>query len=251
MQTPSSPAERIAFWKDVRRHLIQQHVDIDRLWRLADEMSLGAVLGGNGTVSYRGDIGFDRSKWGIEAAYTARVIENIADDVAKITRCRLVFAGVNSGSGAERSINFSESDWAEVKAWIEAGGRLWLQAEYGAALDDPEQLDDFLNAMGVGMSWNSGVYDSGCDVSRSARHDTANISDGAVLRMAATAEILGGTPVWRCPTAEKIMVAVEAVGDGFLFVSGDGNLFNDSCGYIGDNSPFALRLYEYEDSEVI
>jgi hypothetical protein len=51
MQTPSTPAERIAFWKDAKRQLIQHHVDIDRLWRLSDQMSIGVPLGGNGTMT--------------------------------------------------------------------------------------------------------------------------------------------------------------------------------------------------------
>jgi len=53
MQVTTSPAERVAFWKDVKRQLTQQHVDIDRLWRLAGEVtSVGVPLGGNGTITF-------------------------------------------------------------------------------------------------------------------------------------------------------------------------------------------------------
>lgn len=52
MQTTTSPQERIAFWKDVKRQLIQQHVDIERLWKLAgDATSEGVPFGGNGTIT--------------------------------------------------------------------------------------------------------------------------------------------------------------------------------------------------------
>ena len=53
MQTTTSPQERIAFWKDAKRQLTQHHVDIDRLWRAADDYtSQGIPLQGNGTITF-------------------------------------------------------------------------------------------------------------------------------------------------------------------------------------------------------
>jgi hypothetical protein len=66
--------------------------------------------------------------------------------------------------------------------------------------------------------------------------------------MALTAELSGGDAVVFQAPDETDMVMVEQLGDGFLFVCGDSNLWA-GCDY--DNCEFATALLETPDGDII
>ena len=105
--------------------------------------------------------------------------------------------------------------------------------------------------MGSGITYADDKYDVGCSTlgTRDCIPGAANIAQGVTFRMAATAEIAGGTTVWKSPGGVN-MVQAEQLGAGFLFVCGDANVFaGPPCNY--NNCAFAERLWTYEDSEIL
>ena len=201
-----------------------------------------------GTNCCCGTIGFDETAWGVTSCFpSSAVIINLASDISRISECRLVFAG-NKATCAQ-AVRFASGDWPAVKSYIEDGGRLWLQAEYQGCMTDVANLASFLSALGSAITWLGGSHDSNCatDGSRDCIAGAANIAQGVTFRMALTAELSGGTNVWQSPSGRN-MVQVEQLGSGFLFVSGDSNLF-DGCGY--DNCSFAQRLLNYADDQIL
>lgn len=153
------------------------------------------------------------------------------------------------------AVNFAAGDWPAVRAYIEGGGRLWIQGEYQGCLADSADFNSFLAAMGSSIQWVGSSYDSGCatDGSRDCTPGAANIAQSlsSPFRMALTAEMSGGTSVWLAPSGVS-MIQVEQLGDGFLFASGDANPAlgpEGGCSY--DHCEFFRRLWEYEDADII
>jgi hypothetical protein len=191
------------------------------------------------------------------------VVENIATDISKLSQVRLVFAGYNSLNNlcnAQNSVRFAAQDRFTLKSWIENGGRLFFITEFGGCVRDPDSINPFLSDLGSTITWVGGVYDSGCHdlnetppINRICIPGDANISQNLSVgfKMSATAEIAGGTSVFFSPSG-RLVVAVERIGNGFLFVSGDGSISPIQCsGGYATNCEFFMRLHEYDDDDII
>ena len=210
-------------------------------------------------------IGFDLDVWSITSCYTPgqTVVANVAGDITLLRSCKLVFAGLEVECGS--AINFAESDWPTVKSWIEAGGRLCLVVEHNAGtppcLADESTVDAFLVAMGSSIVYEGSYSALSCGGQPLYPQPTpvANISVGlSNVGFAQAAKITGGTSMFSeagVPTWRPVM-RVEALGDGFLFVSGDSNMFGlcYTYDYLSDpwhNCELIRRLYEYADEDII
>lgn len=174
-------------------------------------------------------------------------VTSLAANVSAISECKVVFSGNNNDCG--NAVRFSAVDWPAVKAYIQGGGRLWLQAEFKGCLQDPAKLADFLAALGSSMAWgdtlepNSG---GNCNpLTNTCTPGAANIAQGTVLRIAAASKIDGGTSVW---VRDNPIVAAEKLGNGFLFLTGDSNI-TSGCGY--NNCVFLQRLATYADGDIL
>lgn len=196
-------------------------------------------------------IGFDETAWpGLVDCYTdVTVIENLKDDINKLQDCCVVFMGNNNQ--CSDSIRFPSNQWNDIKEWVEAGGRLWINAEYGGpfpCLKDPETLAAFLGTLGVDLGWEDGQYDCGC------REDFMLPGEAGIAfflinqQMGCTAEISGFKTAFYSPVAQVPMICVDQLGDGFVFLCGDSNIWG-GCDY--DNCNLANRILNRPDSQII
>lgn len=198
-------------------------------------------------------IGFEgvQSPWFmVSNAIGLPYIENLSVDISLITSCKVVFGGIIGACGNSPLL----SPVATVKSYIEGGGRFWLQGEYGGAtpcLTNRTAFNTYLSDLGSTMSINNVVDVSGQGCSDSPTREciagSANIAQGSSFKVAVTNTITGGTSVWVTGLG-GVCVAVEQLGDGFLFVCGDSNAVN-GCSY--DNSNFFNRISSYADADII
>jgi hypothetical protein len=225
-----------------------------------------AMLGSSCSPCCGGKIGFDLTDTFRQClicfpGFTA--VENIATDISKLSQVRLVFAGYNSISNdcrVENSVRFASEDRPTLKSWIENGGRFFFNAEFQTCVLDPDSINPFLSDLGSTMTWAGGLHDAQChDLTldpprnRICTPGDANIAQNLLVgfKIAATAEIAGGTSVFFSPSG-KLMLAVERIGDGFLFFSGDGSISPTACfGDYATNCEFFFRLHEYADDDII
>jgi hypothetical protein len=179
-------------------------------------------------------------------------IINLKDDVSQLSRCKIVFAGASvDGFCPSSAVNFAGGDWDAVKTYIQGGGRLVLVTEFEGCAADSTTINAFLLALGSSIAWVGGAYSCGCGSSpgnRSCLPGAARIASNVDFGMACTAELSGGTSVWLSPDESKRMWAVQKLGDGFLFVTGDASHWV-GCSY--NICAFTTRLWEYADGEII
>lgn len=198
-------------------------------------------------------IGFDLSQapwFAVSNAIGLPYVENLSTDISPITTCKIVFGGLVGSCGNANLL----APFATVKSYIEGGGRFWLQGEFGGGspclLNRPD-FNTYLTNLGSSMSIDNVFDNSGQGCSNSPTREcvagSANIAVGSSFKVAATNTITGGTSVWVTGLG-GICVAVEQLGNGFLFVCGDSNVAN-GCGY--DNSNFFNRLSSYLDADII
>jgi len=218
------------------------------------DLGCGCLCEGTPPARY----GFDLAAWKITTDFDCfpgiPFVENIASNISLLNDdLKLVFAGT-SGPGTEfcplNSIFFDEEDWARIRTWIEAGGRFFLSTEFQGCLLDEVAVDNFLLALGSTMIWSGGSFDSGCSRVMTTG-PAAIVEDIGDTRMAATAQVfeVDGTVVFTTQSGGA-MVAVEQLGKGFLFLSGDGDIFRGLCPDF-TNCEFARRLLENSDSDII
>jgi hypothetical protein len=199
-------------------------------------------------------IGFDVFPWPAMTAScfpTTGTIIGLTTNIARISECRVVFAGLQDACG--RAINFTPGQYAAIRNWITGGGRLYLSLEFEGCLGDQPTAVSFLAAMGTAITYVGGAFDNSCETvpgTRAMLPGVANIAQGLpATKMAATAELAGGTNVFRSPSGVQMM-QVEKLGSGFLFVCGDGNVAGQQfCLY--NNCAFFRRLMTYQNSEII
>lgn len=196
-------------------------------------------------------IGFDQAAWTIgHGCFPDRQLFGfLKDSPDQLTNCKVLFAGLDGVCG--NAVKFAAGDWPKVHDYITSGGRMWLQSEYSGCLGDAANLAAFLSAIGSTMTWGATVDTSGdaCNATTGiCLPGTANIAQGGVrITIARASKINGGTSVW-ISQAGNVVVAVEKIGDGFLFLTGDSNI-TSGCGYA--NCEFLKRLASYEDGQII
>jgi hypothetical protein len=190
--------------------------------------------------------GFDGGAWtAVTACCNGMVTKDLVADISQIDQCKVVFAGYTPGVCGGSAINFPSGDWPTIKDWIEAGGRFWLNLEHNSCPDDKVNIDAFLIAMGSSITW--GFTDD--NAFWECTPGSANISQGGVLFDTNRASrIDGGTSLWL--SNGVVTSAVEAIGDGFIFVNGDSDGFRGTGGPIS-RCDFKRRLWEYGDSDVV
>ena len=198
-------------------------------------------------------IGFDEDAWAYADCWPdADILINLADDISRIFECDVVFAGNNAECGD--AIRFDPDDWETIQEYIEGGGRLFISAEHSGCLADAANLGIFLTAVGSSMAYVGPDYNStgpGCSGTYYSS-GTANIAAGIGFPGDRFGEISGGTSVWLGPAGttvsglNKVAVAVEQLGLGFLFLSGDSD--HGAC---GTPCNFLARLVSYSNDDVI
>lgn len=197
------------------------------------------------------------------------VVEDLAEDLSRLHECRVVFAGHDPNAlTCGSAIHFAKDDWPRIRDYIRCGGRVWLSLEYEGCLTDPDQAEEFLQALGTSITWSGDLFDCGCEGADDANEETrecrpgeAKIAQAVSVKMACSARIDGGTVVWYAPVGRRYngepgevegepvpIVAVERIGEGFLFVAGDVN-FLTGCGY--DNARFFCRVLHDSDDQII
>ena len=191
-------------------------------------------------------VGFDEGAWPIQSCLpNVEFVENIADDISKLNEVCLVFAG--NVDACSNAVRFDAGDWETIRDWIERGGRLFLATEYQGCLQDPGATNNFLGTLGSSITWVGGIFDFFCRTGMIP--GPAQIAQGLTDNgMAATAILSGGTTMFTSPNAGVVMMVVEQIGDGFLFVTGDSNHFQ-FCSF--DNCELVRRLYRNGDNEII
>ena len=225
---------------------------------------IGVTVGGL-AIKTGNAVGFDGRTWSISTCLPGiEMVPNLISDISLIENCRLVFCGMRAGL-SQYAINFSPEHYQFIRNWIHGGGRLWLCTEYQSYLEyhvefgsQIHKVSNFLAGVGSTMTYGGGDYDGSF---HNAVPGVANISQGLTFLMADTAKINGGTSVWRTTNTPVTMVAVEQIGNGFLFLCGDGNVLGDmsnadnsTSGDQGDPVPsttFVNRLYSYANQDII
>lgn len=214
--------------------------------------------------------GFDAGAWNncfvfgcsnlLACANNASAIINLKDDVSRIGECRIVFAGRCDQNGnffGAPVVRFAPADWPAIRTYIEGGGRLWLNAEEDMTPDNFAEMAGFLAAMGSGISYVSGPFDS-TDSGGTAAPGDANIAQGLTMNLhySAAGQVGGGTAVWRSSVSDSRLpdvplVVVEKLGEGFLFFTGDGHWITTFFDPTYDFCEFFKRLWEYDNSQII
>lgn len=225
-------------------------------------------------------IGFDGGTWsGVTSCFDPATdyVTDIAHDITLLEKCKLIFAGNFLTCG--NAVRFSTGDWPAIKDWIEAGGRMMMAAEHSGnfpdgsshlhfrCLQDMTNLNAFLLAIGSTISYLGGDYFcapahpplSGC---QGMMPGTAKIAlaTSPPFQSNRFGELTGGTAVWQglaaytdffstipAPTLGiKTVVAGEKLGNGFFFLTGDGDDWSclDAC-------DFTKRLYNTDDADMI
>jgi hypothetical protein len=197
-----------------------------------------------------GVIGYDEGVWAVsESCFPNNdIVVNLKLDISNISQCSLVFAGNRNSCG--NAVRFPSGQWPAIQTYLQNGGRMWMQAEFFGCLADAANLASFLAAIGSSLSWGGTVDESGtlCDsATNTCTPGAANIAQGTTLKIARASRIDGGTSVW-ISDAGNVVVAVEQIGSGFFFLSGDSNI-TDGCAY--NNCPFLQRLLNYADDDII
>lgn len=257
MMLRHEPAQLVRLMQDIQQFRQQMDVDIKRLW---------TRFGMNTSPEFYGDdfvdvvlgnkIGFDLTAFGIGSCHTVETVANLATaDLARFDECKVILAGLQ-GDNCGDSVRFPEARWGRVRQWVRDGGRLWINSEWAIApgdpevdcLSDPPRLAEFLTALGSSLTYNFGFNDCNTPDWLNATAGAANIAQGSSLKMACTAAIGGGTTVWLSPNA-TVMAAGEQIGRGFVFLSGDGNIWDSAI--INDNCPFLDRLLTYDSADIL
>lgn len=224
-------------------------------------------------------IGFDQTSWldmGTCFPENNDFIINISNDISLLSQCKLVFAGNQDVCGP--AVRFPESQWQDIKDWIEQGGRMFMAAEHSGNAPDPathalvkclkdmERLNSFLGFIGSSIRYIGGDYQGiPFDVSfcGSLTPGPAKIAiDSAPPFMANRfGELQGGTVVWEtdCVFEDeafqdkpsqgvKAVVVAEKLGEGFFFLTGDSDHFFCEQANVCD---FMKRLLTTEDNQIL
>jgi hypothetical protein len=217
-----------------------------------------------------GRVGFDQTKWpgvvsclGTDKTY----IENLASDISRISDCDLVFCGNSSICG--NAVRWPLITWEIVYNWLFQGGRMYMQAEHSGnydpegedkplppdfqsprgmhfkCLQDMEQLNNFLLALNVNLTYAGGDYctfpydpATGCaemtpnvGIANACQHRFPSDRFGEIQ---GGDEVWGGESIWTDDFGKanpekrghRAVVCVYQVGDGFFFLSGDSDPWN-------------------------
>jgi hypothetical protein len=192
----------------------------------------------------------------------ASVISSIENNLDRLSECRVVFIG-NDNCCCDAVAKWTDpAKVAQLKDYVNAGGRLWMQTEYGPTVLYPPgspdsyqciqnrpALENFLSQLGSSMMSenNKCGEDSGTQCVPGAAQIAQGLQPADYWIQYWTARISGGTSVWLHAASNQPCVAVEKLGSGFFFLCGDSNPL--SAGQ--PNCNFIRRLWEYSDDQII
>jgi hypothetical protein len=181
----------------------------------------------------------------------------------QIPNCKVIFAGLDVSCGAVFGTTNFGNLYPQIKEFLDSGGRLWLQLEWGhpgeAALSCfvDTGIGDFLTAMGTTMNWIGGdrqpddiafhpMVPGDAQISQGLPSNQNNNRFGQMSRGS-------GKVVWESGThygaaAGQSVVVAEAIGSGFLFMTGDSNLWGV---FIDGEKELIRRLIESGDNEIL
>jgi hypothetical protein len=244
--------------------------------RFFQELKLGTetMMGGLCFSGCCARVGFDEQPWDYLASHFlaqgVEYITNIAGNVsAKLdSSISMLFAGNHDFCG--NAIRFPGSEWLEIKAWLEAGGKMVICSEHSGnapdnglplkCLQDMVQLNIFLSGMGTSLSYigddcNGGFPDSGFYIPGSAKV-AQGVTDFGGARFG---ELAGGTTVftgyaggpdgpqvgWKNGLG-RVAVVADPVGDGFIFLTGDSNL-----GLVANSGSFFRKVFDTPKEDML
>jgi hypothetical protein len=197
----------------------------------------------------------------LDCCSTSTVIYPIEDNLNRLSECRVVFIG-NDNCCCNAVEKWSDPDKvAQLKSYVENGGRLWLQTEYGPTVLHPPgtpdtfqciknlpALETFLSQLGSSMiSENNLCGPSGTQCVPGTAQIAQGLQPADYWIQYATARISGGTSVWLHAASNQPCIAVEKLGSGFFFLCGDSNPLSSGQ----PNCNFIRRLWEYPDDQII
>lgn len=174
-------------------------------------------------------------------------IYSIESNISRLGECKIVFCGFSSTTS--KAVNIASGDFPAVGAYISSGGRVWVSSHPSALSMDNTMLATFLSDVGSTMALDDSVYGT-IGVCELLTPGVANVSSGASFYAGRHAAVTGGTSVF-LDGSSNVVVAVEAIGDGFLFLTGWGFSFSTAPGGCSLDCDFANRLYDYEDGDII
>lgn len=217
------------------------------------------MLGGLCLSGCCGQIGYDGPKWNIHSTWfpDLTAVEQVGQDVSKLQGLSLLMAG-NDFTCAAAMRFLPEAIWNDIRYWIFAGGRMYLQTEYGSEADptapgcltDPDKVNSFLGFINSSIQWGGGVAtsDGACDhlCTPNGGHP---INNEVQLYIAATARLNGGTPLQTSP-AGRICMVIEQLDQGFIMVGGDSNI-SGGCAHVAQNGKLFQNYYNNASNDLI
>jgi hypothetical protein len=195
-------------------------------------------------------IGYDETSWGLETAYGLDAVTNIASDISLLNSVSVCFAGNRNTCG--NAVRFDAADWETIRLWIVAGGRFFIVGEHSGdypapgetikCLQDMPALNDFLSAITSSIRYVGGDYMTFQVQPDPGAAQMAHAGECTINRFG---EVENGTSLWVGPSGVpgtgKVVVAVEQIGNGFVFVAGDSDM----------TGAFWARVWEDDDANII
>lgn len=196
---------------------------------------------------------------GQDSKFKHPAITQIYQDIEKLTdEVKVLFAGA---IGCSYSTLFTSDQHEHINQWITNGGRLYVAGEYSGCIGSAnlENLNSFISGIGSEMQVTDDVCECTCsqDWTGILNPDLPLLDDVEGVLHACTAGVSGGT--WVATTAyyeesganntgpecsEMVYIAIEKIGEGYILVSGDSNIFA-GCPY--DNCPFWRNFIELDN----
>lgn len=186
-------------------------------------------------------------------------VDNVKDDISLLDDIDILFYVVAAGGCHPNYAFIDSSDWAAVRSWVEAGGRLLIGAEhfiaggpeFGGCMTEASRtnLNDFLFSIGSSMAISAVSCNQGCVGFFSEPWYAPTVGSAQIVSgqswvdIASVTEVTGGTALAEtiaeggggACTSALTFLAIEAIGSGYVMVSGDGNIFSGACAAVGTN----------------
>lgn len=220
-------------------------------------------------------IGFEETPWFQLRQWIAdTVVTGVAQIPTLLPLCEGFAAGFNSQCGENKLQIHALGD--TFRPWIEAGGRLLINGEFSRFPDqyptlpildccppvERTRINNFMAAIGSTMRLQVGLCNCCCDDPRWVSNVNTSLAitqEIDEIYTACTAPITGGTWIAKTigttdnedcfgdhPTCATpyTWLAIEKIGEGYVMMSGDGNL-TEGCSH--DNCELVRRFFMREE----
>jgi hypothetical protein len=185
----------------------------------------------------------------------------------ELAQARLAFAGTRSSSCSDE-FSLSAPVQTALKAWVEAGGRLFLTADNITCFNlvyatNQTNYNNFLGFLGSAMQLTNN-FPFGCPETSDCADATAlgiGIMEDlpAPIRYLQGGEISGGTPLAHTSTiytpngcdVPHVLMAAEEIGDGLVVACASSYVFGITCEEAGGSCEFLTRLCNWTVARIL